>query len=247
MKNLFAILWVALFAVTQAIAQTAPTQFAIYEDQVKPSMDGSYRAALKKLKAACELHKVSFSYLSVAYDDNSYAHLVPVKAFADLDRNMLSELETKMGKEAMASMFAEFDKCIQSSSSLMVSMLPNMSYLSPPAGENYRDILFWEFQPGKDAEAEKIIMEWKALHESKKAPGGFLTFKVLFGRSPGYAFVSWGKNELDYATKNQKNNELFGEEVGKLWAKTQTITQRYYSKRAWVLQDHSYSMVVAGN
>lgn len=247
MRKLVTTLCFSLFLSLLAIAQTAPTQFVIYEDQVKPSMDAAYKAALKKLKSACELHKANFSYTSVAYDDNSYAHLVPVKGFADLDKNMLGELETKMGKDALGAIFAEFDKCIESSSSLVVSMLPNLSYMSPPTGESFRDILFWEFQPGKEAEAEKLIMEWKTLYESKKAPGGFLTFKVLLGRAPGYAFVGWGKNELDYATKNQKNNEAFGDESGKLWAKTLTITRKYYSKRAWVLSDHSYAMTVATN
>lgn len=247
MKKLITTLIFGVFITVCAFAQTGPTQFAVYEDKVNPSMDALYKATLKKLKSACEQHKVSFSYTSVAYDDNSYIHLVPIKGFADLDKNMLADLETKMGKDALSSIFADFDKCTESSTSFVVSMLPNMSLQSPPVGENFRDVLFWEYQPGKGEEAEKIIMEWKALYESKKAVLGFITYKVLLGREPGYAFVSWGKNELDHATKSQKNNELFGEEAGKLWTKTLAITKKYYSKRAWVLADHSHALTVATN
>ncbi len=187
----------------------APGKFAIYEDIVRPSMDAQYKEALKKLKSACDLHKADFSWTSVVYDDNTYAHLIPIKGFADLDRNMLAGLETKMGKEAVAGIFTELEKCVESSSSFVATVLPDLSYLSPQTGENYRDILFWEVLPGKEAEGEKLIKEWSTLCKSKNAPNGFVTYKVLFGREPGYAFVSWGKTPLDLATKSQKNNELW--------------------------------------
>lgn len=204
MKKFTAIICFALFITVWAVAQDAAPRFAIYEDQVKLSMGAPYKDALKKLKSACEQHKVSFSWTSVAHDDNSYIHLIPIKGFADLDRNMLGELETKMGKDALGGIFAEFDKCIESSTSYVAAMLPNLSYLSPPVGENYREILFWKHLPGKDAEAEKIIMEWKALHESKKAPGGVITYKVLFGAEPGYAFVPGARMSLTMPQNHRK-------------------------------------------
>ena len=249
MKKLISSFWFILCFSGFLLAQqpAAPIKYAIYEDVVKPSMDATYKEALKKLKSACEQHKAGLSWSSAAFDDGSYSHLVPIKGLADLDKNMMADLESKMGKESLGAIFAELDKCVESQSSFAVSMLPNMSYMTPPAGENYRDLLFWQVLPGKEAEGEKIIMEWKKLHEDKKAPNGFVTYKVLFGREPGYAFVSWGKNEVDLATKAQKTNELFGEEGGKLWAKTMAMTKKYYSKRAWVLPDFSHAVVATAS
>lgn len=247
MKKMLTSLWCTLLIAGYALAQDAPVMFAIYEDNVKPSMDAAYKETLKRLKDACELHKVGVSWTSVVHDDNSYAHLIPIKGFADLDKNMLSDLETKMGKEALGAIFANLDKCIASKTSFVVAMLPNLSYLSPQAGENFREILFWEVLAGKEGEGEKMIMEWVNLYKSKNAPNGVVTYKVLFGRHPGYAFISWGKNPLDHATKAQKNHELFGDEAGKLWQKTQAITEKYYHKTAWIMPDFSRSAAQASN
>ncbi len=248
-KNLISSFCFVLFFSGLMFAQqsAAPAKFAIYEDIVKPSMDAQYKEGLKKLKAACDLHKADFSWTSVVYDDNTYAHLIPIKGFADLDKNMMAGLETKMGKEALGGIFTELEKCVESSSSFVATMLPDLSYLSPQTGENYRDIMFWEVLPGKEAEGEKLIMEWLNLYKSKNAPNGVLTYKVLFGRAPGYAFVHWGKSPLDLETKSQKSNELFGEEAGKLWAKTMTMTKKYYHRKAWVLPDFSKTLTTASN
>jgi predicted CopG family antitoxin len=244
MKKLISIGCIMIIA-TCALAQTAPIMFGVFVDNVKPSMDANYREALKKLKSVCQQNKTNVNWNSVGFDDNSYAHLVPMKSFSDLDKNPWTELSAKIGKEAMANLWADLDKCVDEHSSYMMTKMPDLSYLAPVEGENYRDILFWYAESGKEAEAEKIIAEWKNLYESKKAAGGVITYKVIFGREPGYAIVSWGKNEADLAAKNQKNNELFGEEAGKLWAKTMLITKKYYSKRAWVMPDFSYTVAVA--
>lgn len=216
--------------------------FAIYTHNVNPSMDMAYREAVKKLKTACQQNKLNtVSWLSGAYDDNSYNHLIPIKSFGDLDKNMFADLEAKIGKETLANIFREMEKCLESETSFVALRVASMSYLTPPADETFRDILYWYPQHGKAAEAEKIIGEWLKLYTSKNAPGGVITYKVLFGREPGYAFVSWGKNRLDWASKSQKNNELFGAEASKLWARTLEITKRYYSVQGWVATDLAYT------
>jgi len=226
-------------------AQTAPQMFAVYHDEVSPSMDAVYKENLKKLKAACEQTKANFNWITVAFDDNSYSHMVPIKSFADFDKNMMADLELKMGKPALAEIFAAFDKCVEKQDSYVVMSVPSACYLTPAPGDNFRDVTFWIPMAGKEAEVEKILQEWIKLYQSKNAPGGVLTYKALFGTEPGYAFISWGKNPVDLFTKEQKNNELFGEEAAKLWQKTLSITKRFQSKRAWVLIDHSNPPVPA--
>ena len=245
MKKVSILLSTILLIACLASAQTAaPTTFSVHEDIVKPSMDAKFRETMKKLKAACELHKTSFGWSTIAYDDNSYRHLAPLKSFSELEKNPFAELETKMGKEALGKIWADFDECIESHSDFVAMLMPNLSYLSPAAGENYRDIMYWYALPGKEAEAEATMVEWKKLYESKKAPNGFLIYKVMFGReSGGYAVVSWGKDRADADTKSQKTDELIGVEAGKLWAKTLTLTKKYNNKRGSVLPEFSYNGV----
>lgn len=222
-------------------AQTNPMPLAVHEDFVKPSMDVKYREAMKKLKAACEQHKVGPSWTTIIYDDNSYRHLVSIKSFADLDKNPFADLEAKMGKDALGKLWAEFDECLESHSDFVATQLPELSYLSPTEADNYRSVTFWNPLPGKENEAESILGEWKKLYESKKVPSGFRVLKVIFGQQGEYVIVSWGKNAADEATKFQKTLELTGDEGGKLWLKTQAITKRIYNKRAELLPQFSYS------
>ncbi len=233
---------VFLFSLAMTVSLLAQDQmFAVYRHQVKPSMDQAYREAVKKLKTACQQNKLNISWISGAYDDNSYNHLVPIKSFADMDKNMFGDLETKIGKETVANLFREMDKCLESQTSFIAMRVAGLSYLNAPEDELFRSVLYWYPEPGKEAEAEKIVGEWLNLHKSKNAPGGIITYKIVFGNEPGYAFVGWGKNRLDWATKSQKNDELFKDEASKLWAKTMLITKKYYTVAGWRANDLAYT------
>jgi hypothetical protein len=247
MKKISLTIFVFLFVVTVAVGQQKAQRFAVYEDQVKPSMNGKYWECMKKVKASSAQHKLAGGWTSLGFDDNSFIHMVPISNFADLDKNMFADLETKMGKDAHNAMWSEFDQCVENSKSYIVTSLPELSYMSAPMGENYRDVMYWQVLPGQEKASEEILKEWVKLYESKKTPSGFLTFKVLFGAEPGYAIVNWGKDEVDAATDFQKTKELTGEEAGKLWHKTMAITKKYYSKRGNILPDASYSLAAAGS
>jgi hypothetical protein len=247
MKKIVLVLFVAALMTTGAFSQQKAQRYAVYEDQVKPSMNSKYWECMKKVKSNSVQHKLNGAWTSVGFDDNSYVHMVPITNFADLDKNMFADLETKMGKDAHHAMWSEFDQCIESSRSYIVTSLPELSYSSPSQGENFRDVLFWQIIPGQEKASEDLLKEWVKLYESKKVPGGFLTFKVLFGSEPGYAIVSWGKNEAEAAAKAQKTRELLGEEGGKMWQKTLAITKKYYAKRGDILPDVSYSTTVASS
>jgi hypothetical protein len=240
MKKKIASLFAILLYAGICYAQPPSGQmFAVIHDDVNPAMTTTYKDALKKLKGLCEQHKSPLYWTTVSFDDNSFSHMIPIKAMADMDKNMMADLEQKAGKEALAAVFKEIDKSVEKNTSYFITSVPSLSYLSPAPGENFRDILFWYPLPGKDEEAQKIIQEWLTLYKSKNAPSGVLTFKSVFGTEPGYAFVAWGKNPADLAAKDQKNNELFGDAAAKLWERTLAITKHYNNIRAWVLPDHS--------
>lgn len=237
----------AILLAVHVAAQDQKKWFAIHEDLVIPSKDAQYVEAMKTLKAACQQHKVPVTWITVKHDDNSYIHLTPLKNFAELDKDFFGELKQKMGKEAFQKMMSAFDECYPSHSDFVVEELTSHSYLSPPEGENFRDVLLWTVEVGKEAEAEKIIMEWKKLYEAKKVPGGFMAYKVIFGRPAGFAIVSWGKDEVDSATKAKKNNELVGKEADDLMKRTMAITTKVMSKRAHVMVDQSLMPVASAN
>lgn len=233
--------FVLLFLVaTCCLAQEPPVMYAVYEGQVKPSMDATYVDAVKKLKDVCQQQKMTFTWHGGSYNGNWYVYLVPIKGFADLDKNMFSELEAKIGKEAHASLWQGIDKCVDYNLSSVAAYYPTMSYMSPPQDEYFRNLFFWFPEVGKEAEADKLCAEWMKLYVDKKSPVGVQTYKMLFGGDKGYVFVGWGKNQADYEAKRQKANEMFGEELSKLWAKTLLITRKSYTRVGWYRTDLSF-------
>lgn len=241
MKKIITALVALLFAGSTGIAQDAPSMYAVYEEHVKPSMDAAYVAAVKKLKAACEQNNADISWTSASFDDNTYVHYVPIKSFADMDKDGFAKVVTKLGKEAYAALWQDINKCVESHDSFVASRIPALSYLTATPEDNYREILYWYPEPGREGEAEKLLNEWITLFQGKKAVSGVSTWRTAFGTDNFYAFISWGKNELDLATKDSKNNELFGEEDDKLWAKTLTMTKKTFRKTGWMRRDLSYS------
>lgn len=239
-KKLTSILLFLLVA-GSSVAQDAPTMFAVYEIHVKPTMNATYQEAAKKFKATCQQQKMTFTWYAGVLDDNAYIYLVPMKNFADLDKNMFADLEARIGKEALASQWQAMDKCVEYQTSSATLFLPGSSYLSPGPDDYFRNVLHWIPEVGKEAEAEKLIAEWVKLYTSKKATNGVQTYRNIFGGEGGYVFVSWGKNAADYASKDQKTNELFGDEASKLWAKTLLITRKYYTVTGWISTELSYS------
>jgi hypothetical protein len=239
-KNLTSVLF-ALLAAGSSYAQETPTMYAVHEIQVKPAANGVYRDAVKKFVATNKQQKMTYSWVAGSLDDNTYVYIIPIKGFADLDKNMFADLETKIGKDAMAGLWQSFDKCVEYQSSSVVVYLPSLSYLTPGPDDNFRNVFYWFPQAGKTAESEALVAEWVKLATAKKSPNGFQTFKTLFGGELGYVFVSWGKNKLDYETKTQKANELMGEEIGKLWEKTLPIARKFYTKVGWIENELSYA------
>ncbi len=228
---------VLLFA-GHALAQDAPSMFAVYQDNVMPSKDAQFNDGVKKLKAAVEQNKIDFKWTTYGFDDGSYAHVVPISNFAQLDKNPFAPLETKIGKEALAGLWSTIDQCIESQSTSIIVRMPEYSYLSSTAEDAFRDITYWYVLPDKEAEAGKLFAEWKQLHETKKDGQGYSVYKGVFGNERGgYLIISWGKTILDWATKRQKSNEILGDDATKLWTKTMAISRKYYSKKAWLQKD----------
>ena len=245
MKKQIVVVVFILCIVTQAYAQapdSKPQRFAAYEHHVKPSMNEQYWECMKKVKENSMQHKINMSWVSVSMDDNTFIHFVPIKGFADLDKDFFEELGKKMGKESYGAMWSAFDPCIESSTSYVVTSYPALSYKTAPADENFRDVMFWEVLPGKEKEAEEVLKGWAKLYDAKKVPVGFETLKITFGERPMDVLAAWGKDEADLATRFKKAQELLGEDLGKMWNKTMSITQRYYSKRGNILPNVCYSL-----
>src|SRR6185436_17115424 len=98
MNKLFTSVLLVLLITVQSYAQEAPSMFVVYESHIKPTSNAAYVDAVKKLVRSCKQQKMTFSWTAGSLDDNSYVYIVPIKGFADLDKNMFADLRSKLGK-----------------------------------------------------------------------------------------------------------------------------------------------------
>lgn len=242
MKKLMCYFILSSALVVQTFAQdNTPVHFAAYEHRVKPSMTGKYWECMRKVKSNSTQHKIGAVWASFEFDDNTYIHFMPIKNFAELDKNPFAELEAKMGKASHDAMWADFSPCMESTTSYVVTFYPELSYLRASREETFRDVFFWTVIDGKDAEAQALLKQWVKVYEARKVPTGFETYKVTFGGEPVYAIVGWAKDELDMATQRNKTRELMGEEMKKMMNLTMAITQKFDTKRGRRLAEVSYA------
>lgn len=247
MKNLILTLCAFLcFAASAFAQQNAPRHLFIHESVVKPGMTANYNAAITKIRDACAINKINVNWFTVRYEDNTYVHLFPITTLGALDKNLLGDLQAKIGAEAFAALGTNLDQYVDAKSLSVSTMIQEASYLEPLPGENYQEVLFITPIPGKEREIEQVMHEWRAAYEANKIPEAYHIFRNSIGGEFGYVLVLFAKNPADMREKRNKSADMLGSEtVTKLWNKQSALTKKYYWKRGNMLPDLSYSFAPA--
>jgi hypothetical protein len=234
---------VVLLLSCRVIAQDAvPTLFTVREVVVRPSKDAAYREGVKKLKAACEQHKVNVMWDTYIMSNNTYLYALPMKGMGDLDRNFFGELEKKMGKANLDKIWAEMDANQESYNDYSITTVTGITrHLPVPADQNFRFIQYWTPEPGKDAEAVAVLNQWHAAYEAKNIDQGYVAYKTVYGREPMYIIAVWAKDGIDFETTTRKRNEAFGADIGKLVNNMNAVTKSISFERGWKSTELSYA------
>ena len=239
MKKTILTLWCTLCITVFAFAQQ---QYFVHENVIKPSMSQAYEASIKKLRDACAQHKINTTWTTFRYDDNTYGHFFPINGLGALDKSVFGDLDAKMDKQALASIWADINKCIDSDNQVVITSLPELGYLTPGEGENYKAVLFLSPLPGKWQENEMVFAEWKKAYAAKKAPSGFLVFRVMFGNQSGYAVVISAKNPADFADKQNKTFAVAQDDINRLWTKQMSLVKKTYWRYCNFVPELSYTL-----
>jgi hypothetical protein len=86
--------------------------FSIHADDVKPSMESEYVAALKDFVAECKKHNLqNADWTTIRLDNGTYMYFEAITNIAALDLDSFAPLSDKMGKENFEALFDRFNKC----------------------------------------------------------------------------------------------------------------------------------------
>ena|SRR5687768_15498594 len=242
MKKSITTLCCMLFAV-YSIAQ----EFILHENIVKPSLNDNYITSIKKLRDVCAANKINMSWSTFVFEDNSYAHILPVKGTASIETDIWTELKSKIGQEEFQKLVAEIQASMASQIPGTIVAMPDHSYLKAADDEYYRMILFLQPLEGKETELENFFLEWKKHYVEKKSPSAYNVYKVQYGdqKESLYLINLSAKDAADMEARMGENRNLMGETLAYLWKKQMSFTKKYYFRRGYFAPDLGYSLRIA--
>ncbi len=251
MKLLLSLLSVLLVTFAQSPAQEKlpdKEMFLFHEDNIFPYMQEKYEKASKDFADMMKEANVDGSYRLIQIDYFTYNYIIPVKDFEGLSKymGMRSETMEKIGKEKMETTMSQFDGCYASHKNFLMTLRNDLSYkpkygLNSDDGINYRHIDYLYIIPGKEAEAEQLAKDYKALYESKNIEEGYRVYMGGLGTDmPMISFVQPAKGRVDWAMLSDRQDQQLGDEGTKLLNKFMAITQKFEHKNGMMRPDLGY-------
>ncbi len=79
------------------------------------------------------------------------------------------------------------------------------------------------------------------MYELKKIQNGYSVYRIKWGKEFGYAIVAWGKSQSDIALKEEKAQELMGQEGDGIVDKDAGHHEKDLFRRGRVLPEYSYA------
>lgn len=222
-------------------------EYILHENIVKPSLNDNYITSIKKLRDVCAANKINMSWRTFVFEDNSYAHTLPVKGTASLETDIWMELKSKIGQEEFQKLVAEIQASMVSQIPGIIVAMPEHSYLKPADDDYYRMVLFLYPLEGKETELENFFLEWKKNYVEKKSPSAYNIYKIQYGEQKErlYLINLSAKDATDMEARMTANRNLMGETLGYLWKKQMSFTKKYYFRRGYFAPDLGYSFTTA--
>ncbi|GAB4006405.1 hypothetical protein GCM10028808_08330 [Spirosoma migulaei] len=242
----FCFLWLVPAAVL--LAQDTPTKpqlFHIHEDPVMPTMVIQYEQASNELVSQCRKHSIKNGWLTIQDNDHRYYTIEPIEHMADLDKDPLAPLQEKMGKEAFAALFADFDKCYPSHRDYILVYLPEYSYTPDQTSQSeyaYHGYDYFYYEPHNQSKVNALFNRFKELYTSKAGKIPYNVYMSRFGTSENFVLVEdLAKSQADFKARNEANTEEFRAGFKNLFAELKPFIRRIESRIGHLRSDLSYS------
>lgn len=231
-------------------AQEAPKNQAyhIHEDVVKPNMVGEYEAICKEFLGHMKSYNIQGAkWITASTADSRYLYVQPIENMADLDKNPISKLAEKMGKEQVSELFQRMDKCYDTEQDYIVRLNADLSYMPDGLsqtvdGEDYRKWHYLYVSPENRSTVKKNMKAVRELFASKNSGVHYRVYNSSFGARGEYYLVSVAaKDPVDYAQRAAENDALLGEDGKQVFQELFGSLLRYEEVVGYMRPDMAYS------
>ncbi len=222
--------------------------FWVIDEVVKPSMAGDYYEAGKKWAVLLNKHEYPAPFNVYWTDDNHVWWVTPIESYGDIDK--LTEAFNKMrakSPDEFKEAYEAFNGTYESARTCVYALDLKYSLIAEDAeSESQKDnFIFFDifhFEPGKEAELEKIWDEFKALMKDKEIVQSWYYYWGVMGTdNPVLWSAASAKNVREFWEENAKMWKELGKEAGKIKKKMMKYVTKEETKMAWVQKELSYT------
>ncbi len=248
LRNFFTMAMMAVMSSALFAQGSANQSYWVHEDVVKPGMMAEYEAVCKELNGHMKTHNIQGAgWIATNTSDNRYLYVSPIANMADLDKSVFKELSEKMGQEAMSALFARMDKCYDTEQDYIIHLDADLSYQpggidQNPEGQNYRKFHYLYVTPGNRAAVKEKMKAVKNMFASKGSKVHYRVYRSGFGtRGEFYMVAVAAKDAVDHAQMSKANQELMGEDGGKVMWDLMNNLLSYEEYTGMMRPDMAYS------
>lgn len=222
--------------------------FWVLDEVVKPSMKAEYYEAGKKWAALLKKHEFPYPFNAFWTGDNHVMWAVPIESYADIDK--IWEATGKMKEKSPDDYKAvedAFKGTYFSSRSCVYALDYKYSMIAEDAEskseeENFIFFDIYYFEPGMEAEINKIWDEMKAyLADKELIQSWYFYWGVMGTDNPVMWAVATAKNAQAFYEENAKMWKVIGKEAGKIRQKMMKYVRKQEDKTAWAQKELSYT------
>lgn len=246
-----AIIFVLGFMPMTMNAQEPEKRYQLYwviDEVVKPSMASEYYEAGKKWAALLAKFEYPAPFNVYWTDDNHVLWVTPIRNFGDIDKHeeAFSKLRTKSPDEFKEA-YDAFTGTYVSNRSCVYALDLKYSIIAEDAQTKAEEANFvhfniYYFEPGKEAELEKIWDEFKAYMKDKEIVQNWYYYWGAMGTdNPVLLAAAPAKNVREFWEDNAKMWEILGKEAGAFQKKMMKYVTKEEMKMAWIQKELSYT------
>jgi hypothetical protein len=211
-------------------------------------MSEEYYEAGKKWIDYMAKHEFPYAVSTLWTTDNHVMWTIPIENFADIDK--MYAAMAKIGEKApdeIKSVEEGFTGTFNSSRISVYTLDFKNSMIAEGAeskseDENFVMFDIYYFEPGSEAELNKIWDAFNALREDKgDIQSWYFYWGVMGTDSPVLWAAASAKDRMAYLEENAKMWETMGTETGKVRQKMLKYVRKEDQKRAWLQKELSYA------
>jgi hypothetical protein len=224
----------------------AQQRYQIHVDNVKPSMLFEYEKTAKAFTEACVKYNPQAPWIAASTSNLKYMYISPMENFAELDKNVFSDMAKAMGDD-WAKTFESFDKCYDSHSDFVITLIESLTYMPEGVSQmqedkNYRNWYYLYYTPANSKNMWDAMKGVKDLFAKKNSKSYYRVYRSGFGCPENFYLVAVSsKDDLDSAIQGKANDEVLGDERKAVFDNLIKQTSRFEELTGWMRPDLSYS------